>query len=153
MLVKNLKNLFKGSFFVISTSYLINFYYPRHSINEKIRPYANEFLSVVQEHCSVYQYHGLDGGVIEFSKLESPKIGICYNHITFYNVKIDEAYFNVSTEKTRFQLIAHELSHCMFGIDHIIDYNHYMNPVLNEDLEKDVVKKQVAEILIKRCGR
>ena len=66
-------------------------------------------------------------------------------------IEIDSAFWDIANEDDKYNVMTHELTHCVLGENHsVTDYPHYMNDTLHE-LSQDVVNKQLDEIIERKC--
>lgn len=51
----------------------------------------------------------------------------CYNH----TIEIDRAYYESINDSERYEMMLHELGHCLYHMQHVTDYRAIMYPVIH----------------------
>jgi len=118
---------------------------PFKSIPNEITPYYNEFIEIVQKECPKAKPPMQFG--IYFKKLKNEEVGLCTLYTFKSKIEIDEFFWATSDNRTRRQLVFHELTHCILETHHVEDIQNYMYPYMvyvpEEQLTDQV--KQVAK--------
>ena len=125
---------------------------PINYCSKDLKPYRNELLALTKQYCKPGQYYNPAHKFLHFRKMKDHIIGYCSPTLVGYSITIDPTYWNRTSEDDRFQLIAHEISHCILGKDHVEDMHNYMYYSIYP-LTKEVVTKQFIENLRSTCGR
>jgi hypothetical protein len=128
------------------------FFGPVSFDNKVLEPYKLEVMTMIQQHCYPSQYYNPKKQFLYFKQLTDGAIGQCVLNPFYYKIEIDPDYWRHLSEDERYQLLAHELTHCVLLIDHIDNKNDYMYYYM-VDIPKDIVKKQLLENIKLRCGR
>lgn len=77
-------------------------------------------------------------------------VGICRKKSYSWEIKILRDYWNKSSENRKYELIAHELFHCVLREKHHDTYKHFMAPNI-QNIDIKTLEKQIDELLDKRC--
>ena len=128
---------------------------PIKNVEPELEPYYYKFLSTVYAHCENRQVFAPNQLTIKFSKggaLGERIIGVCRNRVFSFTIEIDKDYWYRADESDRLQLMTHELSHCVLGLDHVDNIDNYMSSRLWR-LTSDETNAQLEENLRKLCGR
>lgn len=124
-------------------------------ISEEFKPYYNDFVIIVKEHCTEDQYFH-PNFKIEFQKLYGSFIGECLLRPDRFIIYIDFGYWNRPSfiqEDKRYSLIVHEALHCHFNEPHSNDPNnimYYSDAIIND---KKTINQQLIEILKRHCNK
>lgn len=121
-------------------------------VDEPLKPYFNEFVSISNEMCpgKVDEHPNYE---VTLEPLNDDDIaGICSTLYFKFTVKINSKYWNKYDEDDKFQLVAHELSHCFYNIQHTDNPNNYMYFTLNK-LIKPITLNQLKADFRKHCGK
>lgn len=135
---------------------------PLHYINPELKPYFDDYMIMVQNHCNSSQYYYPDDTGIfiedisqapDYKEDSDPRtIGQCGYTNTLFHIYIDTKFFKTATVLEKKTVMFHELRHCMFHIDqHNKDPNSYFNDKVPDILEPELYS-QVVDDLIKSCG-
>lgn len=125
---------------------------PINYCSEELKPYRNELMSIVNEHCTIKQYNNPIHKYIYFKKLPGEEIGLCGVKRGGWKISIDPDFWRTANEDQKFELLAHELSHCILLKDHVDNQGNYMYYRL-DPIPKEIVKQQFIENLRSKCGR
>lgn len=142
--------------FGVSLNMYYNTYYVRH-INSQLEPYMKEFMELVNKKCSTSQYKN-SSYTIDFNQVkldpDSRVVGTCYTYkyTDKFNIYIDKKYWDNANETNRFHLMGHEALHCLFDLDHSLDYNDIMYDTLNEST-KEILIAQINKYLDQKCQK
>lgn len=123
---------------------------PYRSVEPRLTPYVTRYMSMIKKVCRDGEYNRPHRRIIGFGetrnidKDSADTIGWCMIRWGQYRITIDEPFFNGLSEDGKFQLMAHELTHCVLGLDHRDDVVDYMN---SEFVEQDPVMVE-AEIMM-----
>lgn len=115
-----------------------------HYVNPSLIPYTNETQNIIETYCTgkIYKYVS---SVIDFNNLEDDEIGVCNFGKNVYTIEIDKRFWGVATENEKFQLVTHEMTHCLLHVLHLDKKDNYMYPIFT-DIPKEKVISQLKEI-------
>lgn len=140
-------------FYFITIQYLISQFIPYKTIDPTLYPYKQEFLTIVNEHCSYFQYFHPIQEAMYFDDLQN---GMCAyslsNRLSKLNVVVNIRYWNNATDDMKYSTMMHEFSHGYLEAKHSDNPLNYMWPYENY-LPKELVKAQLIEALILKCGK
>ena len=135
---------------VISVSELI----PSKHIDKEIQPYYDLYMKIVNTYCTPKQYWFPRKVKVQFGNLldkDSEVIGVCaYAYPRRFVITLDKQFFEFVPEVQKFQVLAHEMRHCLFLADHSQDPGNYMAPYF-PILPAEVLIKQVTEDIKNSC--
>ena len=118
---------------------------PFKIVPPEVDPYYNEFIEIVQKECPKIKQPMQFG--IYFKRLKNEEVGLCTLYTFKRKIEIDEFFWVNSDNRTRRQLVFHELTHCILETHHVEDIQNYMYPYMvyvpEEQLAGQV--KQVAK--------
>lgn len=139
--------------YAVLCGYLLYTFAPIQYITAPLAPYIKEVKSIIINNCKPGRYENPDHQLIYFRVLGETTIGACgYSDLMHgFTIEIDPVYWLISDEADRFQLIAHEMTHCMLLLPHSEDKHSYMYPFVNP-LSKQEVIRQMKEILNRQCN-
>lgn len=133
---------------------ILTFIVPIHYVNEELQPYYNEFFTYVDSKCKKEQINVPSQIVVDFGPMMSEgDIGYCIaiDGIRF-KINIDKDYFIRSNEEQKFNLMVHELSHCVLSQKHSEDSRHYMYYMEN-GLSKEATIIQLKQVIEGICDK
>jgi len=111
-----------------------------------------EILGIIKLYCKPGQYFNPKEKKLIRANLDNPVIGICEtDQESFYNIYIDSGYWMQVSKDMQFELMAHEMSHCLFFRNHVDNDKNFMYPVIR-DLTKEQTTQQLIENLNQDCG-
>lgn len=125
--------------------------FPNRDIDTNIAPYYNEYMTLVKAKCSEDQYLHPKNIFIEFRHLKSNYYGYCQNATNSFLIAINIDNWSDLSDEMRFQLISHELTHCMFKEPHHVEFYSYMYPTLRYH-SRDETMSQINYLLDQKCG-
>ena len=120
-------------------------------IDQKLKLYYDHYMSLINSNCPKLNKNQPKQIFIYFSDHKDSIIGLCSKNNYRFIVTIDNKYWSKADEAQKYQLVMHELSHCVLGIDHSSDIGNYMFPVL-EDLSMNIVYEQVVQDIKNKCA-
>lgn len=124
---------------------------PSVHIDKELQPYVDNYMFFVDNFCKPEQYWRPSKYKIYLTDLQGSTIGTCaYNYPSTYDIMIDKTFFNAVSSLEKFQLVAHEMRHCLFLVDHKEDPHNYMAPYF-PNLTKDELYEQIAQDLEQSC--
>lgn len=121
-------------------------------IDPELEPYYTEVLVFIKNKCTEKQYNNTELFNVKFGELKDKDIGMCLRGLVAYKIIIDPRYWNRCDTNTRFQLVAHEMMHCLLHIEHSIDRNDFMFPTLKYMSKLEVID-QLNSYLDYKCKR
>jgi hypothetical protein len=122
--------------FVWISSIILFFMLPINNIDKELQSYYKEYMDLAKSQCDKIKPPTQFS--IRFGKLSDDNIGVCTYYVNRREILIDNNYWRMSNLEIRKQLIFHELTHCILGIDHINLESNYMNPYLLELPEEEL---------------
>lgn len=158
---------------LVFASLLITSQIPNREIDPVLEPYYTEFKRVVKETCptkDVIRDPGiltitfveentlnfLPDSVLNFFEMGN-NIGLCSVFLNTARIKIDKQYWNHSNFDDRYELITHELTHCLLGHWYLAKYplhtsdpGHYMYPSMRT-LFKYETESQLITVVKDMC--
>lgn len=120
--------------------------------DKTLNPYVQEVLEITNQHCNKKQYYNPAHTYVYFKKMSGHMIGYCSPKINGYGITVDPLYWKYANEDDRFQLIAHEMTHCILGKDHVDNKHNYMYYSVYP-LTKQIIIQQFIENLRSVCGK
>jgi hypothetical protein len=78
-------------------------------------------------------------------------LGSCVSTPGRHTMVINSRTWDVLSEPERYQLVAHEMIHCLFDERHSDDSNNIMYPVMSTGINSFMVDFQVQEYLKRKC--
>lgn len=135
-------------FYLLTFAYLI-LLGPVYFVDTELSPYKDRYDSIIDNHCKVPYIHKFS---LSFVSDMDSVVGLCQRNIieTSVNVEISRKYWDEASEKERFAVVAHELTHCYFGVDHVQEQWHYM---YKEVTDVVAIEDQIINTVRKYCGR
>jgi hypothetical protein len=113
--------------------------------------YYTQILNTVKLYCRPDQYFNPKSKTLIGSILELPVIGMCEtDRESFFKIYFDIAYWNDASEDYRYELMAHEIMHCFFFMDHVENNKDFMYYQIR-DLTKEQTKQQLIDHLQVLC--
>lgn len=100
--------------------------------NDSLKPYITEFYDHLERVCP--ETHDLrnERYSIGFGDTDSDgTIGYCAPLLNGYQIVIDKDFWNRASLEDRSNLMYHELTHCVLGVQHSSDEKNYMYPVIH----------------------
>lgn len=145
--MKNVNLRLKVLLLLSSITFFICFF-PFKQTNVDLVPYVEDYKRLLNNHCSK-PIKIPNQFFVNFGDLPKEWAGVCNGGTLFYGkVTIDRLYWKGLSEDSRYELIFHELSHCILGLDHTDDSNNYMyysiRLIKKEELF-DQVKKSIED--------
>jgi hypothetical protein len=142
--------------FFIVFPFLFLFYItlPVHEINPQIEPYYEEVITKVHNRCSFLYYYHPSQFTIDFAQLQDinhPIIGVCQKNLNRYQIYVDEEFWETANDSAKYELIVHEMTHCLFLEGHSDDEGSYMYPSIRF-LGRSTVTQQFDAYLDRACN-
>lgn len=123
----------------------------KEKVDTNLKPYVQSYYKLLDQFCPNKNFEHSKYYTIEFGNGGDKWIGVCYWKINGYHIKIDKDFWdNEATDSDRYQLMYHEMAHCLIDKDHVDDKHNYMNPGYNHIFYEDMLK-QVIEDIKQRC--
>lgn len=111
-----------------------------------------EILGIIKLYCKPGQYFDPKEKKLIRANLDAPVIGLCEtDQETFYNIYIDSGYWMQTSKDIQFELMAHEMSHCLFFRNHVDNDKNFMYYIIR-DLTKEQTTQQLIDNLNQDCG-
>jgi len=123
-----------------------------HSIAGELKDIYIEVLDIIKLYCKPGQYFNPPNKSLYMTDLDLPTIGQCItDKYDFFNIYIDRTFWKMSSKDIRFELVAHEMTHCLFFRNHVDNSSNFMYYAIR-DLTKDQTIQQLIENLNTDCG-
>lgn len=87
-------------------------------ISPGLEPYVLQFRQQSQDHHCTLRGRPIFVLLLDQKHFDPPVVGLCSKFLGFFMVKIDQQYWDVSSDWERRMLVFHELGHCYLGKDH-----------------------------------
>lgn len=128
---------------------------PAVIIDEQLKPYHDEYFRLIKNNCPSLQFFYPPRIEIGFGYLKKGTIGLCEANSVKFKITVDTTFWEekeylMDKESDRYQLIMHELTHCLLRLDHIDAGAHFMSSYLMP-LKKETTKQQLIEIIKGLC--
>lgn len=118
-----------------------------------IKETYDEIFNIIKLYCKEGQYFYPPKKRIIRSNLEYPVLGLCYtDKETYWDIFIDSGYWLTTSKDMQFELLAHEIEHCMFFRKHVDNEENFMYPSIR-NLTKEEVKQQLINNLNEDCKK
>lgn len=144
---------------IIAVGILISAYAlrPERNIDKELKPAHDRYMFFVENICKKGQYfyplkvNVIYGDLQEDKKKHLRTVGECYYDPPIrFKIVIDREYYKDAPQLEQFQLMAHEMRHCLFGVDHSQDPNNYMYYKM-PDITLDELERQIIADLETSC--
>lgn len=123
-----------------------------HDIDSELIGYNNFFINELQIYCNPDQYFYPRKTVIKIANSSAKEVGICRMGLLRFEIVFNKQYWNDLDEDTRFSTAMHEFLHCYMKYGkHSKDPDHFMY-FMENNLKKEIVVKQLREMLKEECG-
>lgn len=112
------------------------------TVEPEFMPYVRQVRSDILIFCDKdeFQYKNF---TILFADLKGPNVGICSRDSNGFLILVDQGSWQNMNEALRYELLAHELSHCMLHMNHSQNTENYMYPILRPNLTIDETRTQM----------
>lgn len=122
--------------------------------NKDLEPHKMEIINIIKQHCTEGQYFHPRKQFLYFRTLPKYEIGRCfYNPLhLYYGIEIDTDQWKYATENQRFELFAHEVTHCALLLPHVDNPNNYMY-YMRSNLSRETIMSQLLENIKRKCGK
>lgn len=138
--------------YAILSLYLCANFIPLYYVNKTLKSYHKEILDIVKQYCKPNQYFNPHRQLIYFETLKDDAVGVCMMNNFSYIIKIDPKNWAISNEDERFEIITHEMAHCLLKKQHVDNSKNYMYYSIAQ-LNKEIVKEQFITDLEAYCGK
>lgn len=137
---------------------LVFFSIPEERIDYRVKPHYDAIKGIILSECpDMYLPNRI---IIEVTDTVYPKaldpldttIGTCVFMGGQFKILLKKSYYVNSLEEEQYNLVAHELGHCILGQLHNDIPSHFMYPTVGY-LNKDLVNEQLREVSRKRCNK
>lgn len=128
---------------------MLSSYIPFTYIDSELKSYNDQFLVTMNQYCKTIP-NDKPQKIIRLGGAGGSYIGVCKLGLSRWTIVFDRAYWNISNREDRFQLYAHEATHCYLDLDHSSDPGNYMYPSYIY-LDPYVVQQQLINNLRKVC--
>jgi len=123
---------------------------PSIYVQQPLIPYVDIVYALVHDNCKENQYLQPNNITINIGKLPAGILGECGINDVSYEIVIDKDFWANSDTSQKFQVIAHEMTHCVFQEEHSPDENNYMYSEMS-DIKITEVFRQLMEMIHKHC--
>ncbi len=101
-------------------------------------------MDMVKDNCDKEKYYNISHRIYMDDLYKDGNVGICYKRLNRYEIAIDEREFDHTQFFNKRATFYHEMSHCIFGIDHSPYINNYMyyidTGLMIPDLKQQVIR-------------
>lgn len=115
---------------------VVDKYHAKFEVEQSLAPYYEEFTAKVPCYKPARQIE------IVYGQLEEPTIGLCETYPFGWKITVDGVYWNRASDLDKYELMTHELTHCVLNKMHTNDPNDYMYPektfIMNLDMERQL---------------
>jgi hypothetical protein len=151
-----MRNIVKVLVILAYISILVSHLIPYRTIDPELAPYRKEFLDTVHQHCTDKQFYSnpTQESVSIKDLKNNEQIAYCVYDLIFSKAIIvyNTRFWYRNSEDERYSTFTHEALHCYFHEGHNDDPNNFMY-AYETGIPKEVVKEQLTEYLIKKCGK
>lgn len=126
------------------------YFIPYTHTNEVLIPYTTKVMNIVNTYCNKNQYSSALHKYVYFHKLDKDEVGECTFGYNKFVIKIDNSFLQRANEDEKYEVIFHEMYHCLFFKDHVTDPNNYMFYRIAH-LNKETIVKQFTDDVKKIC--
>lgn len=127
-----------------------SFFIKGHKIDGELKPYYTEVIDIVKDVCPATINSIPHQISVVKESLGSDIIGRCSYYFVGFRIQVDESFFKYASDDARFQLMAHELTHCLIQIKHLDDWDHYMYPHFFT-VPRIKLERQIRELFKETC--
>lgn len=127
--------------------------FPLKYINPELKPYYNNFMATAKQYCPEKDLNIPVKMDIDISdKVDAGILGYCvqYKHM-FYYISINKSFWDQSPISDRYQVMMHELTHCVMGEGHSEDPDSYMYYSINY-LTTEETEQQLTDFFNEKCN-
>ena len=139
-------------YFSVVISLVLFLITPVYYTEKELKSIQDEYMSIVNLYCNKNQYFHSNKIILKFSNLQEEHVGLCTTFISGYKIEIDKQFWEKSNKDTQFQLLVHEMRHCMFKADHSENENNYMYKTLNDLTKREVINQAIIDLRVS-CGK
>lgn len=136
--------------------YYLSYFIPYKVIDPELAPYEKEFLDTVHLYCNDNQFYSnpRQETLIINDLGNNIQIAYCSYNLVFshFEITFNSRFWKSGTEDERYSSLIHEFTHCYFHEGHSKDPYNYMYAYEN-NLTKNVVKKQLEQLAKKKCSK
>lgn len=123
------------------------------SVNSQaeLKEYYHEVLNTIKLYCREDQLFNPKAKTLIPSNLDFPVIGVCEtDKSSFFKIYIDMMYWRTTSDDYKYELMSHEMMHCLFFMNHVEDDHDFMYYQIR-DLKKAETKQQLIKHLKNLC--
>lgn len=124
-------------------------------ISKDVKPQYDDVMTIVKAQCNEKEYNHPPQILVRLANLPYPELGVCSFEPGGFTILFDKSYWNKSDPDMKFELMCHELTHCLFNLGHVDNPYNYMYMGLNERnvLSRDETIVQFNEVLKDKCSK
>lgn len=112
--------------------------------------YLTEIKRDIRNNCARDEYSHKHFQFI-YKDLEKRTVGLCLRTRSHFTVFVNPHTWPLLTFDEKYQVLAHEVTHCMLRLPHVDDPNNYMYPIQREFLSKGEVRSQFLKNIYSVC--
>ena len=114
-------------------------------VDIELAPYIKDLKELTSAHCPSIKYP--NQFIVELEDLSKDGwLGVCYTNGIRAQIKIDKEHFTKGSEADIISTLAHELAHCVLGLDLREDEKDYMNPYYVPLTKFDVLNQYITDV-------
>lgn len=106
-----------------------------------LSPYIQDVFVQVDRYCSNKVNLPEQMSIQLVDSMPNTMVGSCTRYPKVAVIQVNKPAFLTMDDNLRFELIAHEVTHCLLYQDHILKRNHYMAPSLQLITREQVIKQ------------
>lgn len=121
------------------------------TVDEAFKPYVKVIKRDIKTFCSKDEFQHKNFRIL-FSTLPGHEVGLCVRNHSGFRIFIDPLSWETMGVASRYEVLAHEMSHCMLHLDHTADKQSYMNPYLRKSFSINETRLQMISEIGKVCS-
>lgn len=118
---------------------------PTKKIDDQLKPYVNEVLFIGNQICPS-RIESKSSYEIQFNDDDPEIAAYCQRKYFKFYIYVNQKHWGKYNEDDKFQLIAHELGHCIFDLIHSDDPVNYMYYSMNNLKKQDVMNQMIKDM-------
>jgi len=138
-------------FYSFLLSLILIFAAPVQVTHNDLQPYYTEFVNIITNECPSIKYTNKGKRNIGFANIGGKTLGYCMMTGFGYTIMIDSTYWSRANDTDKYEVIMHELTHCLLREPHNYDPDNYMFPSKEKCIPKEVILEQIKEYARKHC--
>lgn len=157
MKTNNLFNSFISGLFVVILS-LPACSYPPPKVDPALKPLFEQIMTHLFSRCKPYQVNWvydrevkLVDDISDIKGKANNWIGSCSRGVIHWVIEIDKKFWLSASTHQQYEVMAHEIGHCVLKLGHIEEKNHFMNSY-SQHISEQETYKQMDDILVGLCS-